>query len=58
MRMAVRIKAEEDMAAQRCLYQVGGKIVLPAGKQPQFHFPSGELYDEYCKLLRIARGQK
>lgn len=58
MRMAVRIKAEEGMAAQRCLEAVGGWIVLPKGKRPQFHFPNEMLYNEYCKLLRIARGQK
>ncbi|MCG7406743.1 hypothetical protein MH117_04875 [Paenibacillus sp. ACRRX] len=56
--MAVRIKAEEGMAAQRCLEAVGGWIVLPKGKRPQFHFPNEMLYNEYCKLLRIARGQK
>ncbi|EJW14118.1 hypothetical protein PAV_5c00070 [Paenibacillus alvei DSM 29] len=58
MRLAVRISYSEDLDAQRCLTAAGGNMVLPAGKPPQFHFPTKEHYSEYCKLLRESKVQK
>ncbi|SYX84652.1 conserved protein of unknown function [Paenibacillus alvei] len=58
MQLSVRISASEDIDAQRCLIAVGGKIVLPKGKPPQFHFPSNVTYNEYCRLLRKTKEKK
>ncbi|MEW9107133.1 hypothetical protein [Paenibacillus sp.] len=58
MKLSVRISATEDIDAQRCLIAVGGQIILPAGKPPQFQFPSNVVYNEYCKLLRQTKAKK
>lgn len=52
MRIPVRISYSENVEDQRMLIKVGGRIVLPSGKPPQFAFDSQLQYQEYLRMKR------
>lgn len=52
MRMPVRINFSESLSDQRALAAVGGKIVFPKGKPPQFSFDSQIHYQEYLRIRK------
>lgn len=52
MRMPVRINYSESLVDQQALAAVGGTIVCPKGKPPQFAFSSQLHYQEYLNLRK------
>lgn len=52
MIMPVRINYSESLVDQQALAAVGGTIVCPKGKPPQFAFGSQLQYQEYLKLRK------